>query len=92
MAVHWASMGTHVNVLRVLHENGGDLNSRDSQSNTVLHYAALSNDVDLVHFVLQNATMTVDCASADGCTALHYAVNNGRHHVVETLAYHLSYV
>uniref|UniRef100_A0A9J2PCU4 Ion transport domain-containing protein n=1 Tax=Ascaris lumbricoides TaxID=6252 RepID=A0A9J2PCU4_ASCLU len=85
MAVHWASMGAHMNVLRVLHENGAELNSRDSQSNTVLHYAAISGDVDLVHFILQNATMTVDCASVDGCTALHYAVNNGRSRVVETL-------
>lgn len=82
--MHWASMGAHMNVLRVLHENGAELNSRDSQSNTVLHYAAISGDVDLVHFILQNATMTVDCASVDGCTALHYAVNNGRSRVVET--------
>ncbi|VDM32344.1 unnamed protein product [Toxocara canis] len=87
MAVHWASMGGHLNVLSALHEKGADLNSRDSQCNTTLHYASISGDVEVVHFILQNATMTVDCVSTAGYTPLHYAVNNGRSRVVETLVH-----
>ncbi|MCP9263408.1 hypothetical protein DINM_006210 [Dirofilaria immitis] len=84
-AAHWAALNGHSNIIRLLFDGGTDLKSRDQQMRTVLHYAAVSGDLESVKFVLENTSISINSQCAAGYTPLHYAVLNGRSRVAETL-------
>lgn len=46
-----ACMNGHLEMAQVLVENGATINTKDSEGNTCLHYAAMNEDHDMVRFL-----------------------------------------
>ena len=65
-----------------------DLNARDSQGMTALHYAVQRGEAEMVKTLLAQAGIKVNLLNArdsQGMTALHYAVQRGEAEMVKTL-------
>ncbi|RMD73492.1 MAG: ankyrin repeat domain-containing protein [Lentisphaerae bacterium] len=60
----------------VEHDPSLVLYPEDGTGKTLLHYATLSGDIDLVRFIIENRPR-VNHQDAQGCTALHYAAEKG---------------
>lgn len=82
-AAHWAALSGHSDILKLLFDGGVDMRLRDQQTRTILHYAAMSGDIDSVKFVLENTPLPINSQCSAGYTPLHYAVLNGRSRVAE---------
>jgi len=54
-----------------------NINSKDERGNTILHYACLLGQVDLVRALIRRGAKVTD-TNNKGMTALHYAVSKGR--------------
>lgn len=65
-------------------EKALDVNAVDRHKLTPLHMAALSDDIDIVGFLLTKGSK-INAQSADGFTALHYAARNGNLELVKLL-------
>ncbi|MDR2977965.1 MAG: ankyrin repeat domain-containing protein [Rickettsiales bacterium] len=61
-----------------------DINAKDSQGRTALHYAAYFNDTDMVELLLR-AGADIDAQDNLGRTALHYAAYFNHTDMVELL-------
>jgi ankyrin repeat protein len=75
-----------VEVRRCL-QAGIDVNFRDHNGHTPLHYAVAKNDLELVRELI-NHQADVNCQDNYGWTALHYASFNGLSTMVEELIRH----
>lgn len=86
--VHIAADEGHVDVLKLLKERGADLNAENqeylSSYRRPIHYAAESNRVEAVTWLLDNG-VAVDARTRNEETALHFAVKGCHPETVELL-------
>ncbi|XP_014274325.1 ankyrin repeat, PH and SEC7 domain containing protein secG [Halyomorpha halys] len=82
--LHWAALGGHVPVIRVLLKFGASIRSLDEDNNTALHLAAVSGSPDAVQELVL-AKVEIDPQNSDNNTALHLAVNKQDFDVVRKL-------
>lgn len=77
--------------IEALLSSGVDINSKDNNDLTLLHYAVNNQDESIVRFLLKN---NVDCCSlsSKGNTALHFAVTNNNEGIVSVLLEHAKQV
>ena len=72
-ALQFAALNGHVDVAKVLIQNGADVNAVNEDKETALHYAAWEGHVDVATLLIQNG---VDVNAVDQWkrTALHNAI------------------
>eukprot|EP00466_Bigelowiella_natans_P001009 jgi/Bigna1/88462/estExt_fgenesh1_pg.C_320078 len=73
--MHWACAGGHVDVAKILLENGADLGALDSKGNTPLHYATGYGQPDAAKLLL-DAGVDVSVKNANGKTSLDVVTLN----------------
>ncbi|MEJ2704877.1 MAG: ankyrin repeat domain-containing protein [Sedimentisphaerales bacterium] len=66
-----ASAGQRI-IAELLIDHGADVNARDRECRTLLHYAALEGNMDLAKLVISKGAW-VDAQDPAGRTALHFA-------------------
>jgi len=81
-----ASCYNNLDLLRYLHENGVDLNSKEIFYNTPIHYAAENGHLGVVDYLI-NQGADINAKTKDDYTPLHFAALNGHLGVVEYLVY-----
>ena len=69
-ALHLAAANGHVDVVKVLIQNGADVNAVDEYKFTALHLAARHGHVDIAKVLIENGA-DVNAVQKDKCTALH---------------------
>lgn len=74
-AIHIAVKKNHHECVRVLLENGVDINSRDSGNNTPLILAVANKKYLVAEELLSRPGCDVNAQNSDGWTALHYAAH-----------------
>ena len=71
-AIHFAASNGLQNFLHI-HAAGGDIEARDLSGRTVLHWAALAGNVDVMERILSLNRSLLDERDTDGWTPLHWA-------------------
>lgn len=71
-------------VLRMLLDAGGDVNSVDDKGRTPLMMAAETNNAEIVDLLLKNKA-DPNIKNQDGNTALHVAAQKGNHSIIQVL-------
>jgi hypothetical protein len=71
-----AALNGHIEIARLLLQNGAEVNVRNNYGNTPLHYAAENGHVDILHLLVENGA-NLEAQSNYGERALHYAARYG---------------
>jgi hypothetical protein len=74
--LHFAAMIGHVEIARLLLQNGAEVNARSKYGTTPLHSAAFQGHVDILHLLVENGA-DLEAQSNDGERALHCAADYG---------------
>jgi len=83
-AVHYAAAANKIPTLRLLLENGADMNSLTLENKTALHLATYYNYYDLCSFLVSNKCK-LNVQDTSGYTALHIAIEFNRVHISKFL-------
>jgi hypothetical protein len=74
--LHDAAVDGHVEIARLLLQNGAEVNARSKYGFTPLHWAAIFGHVDILHLLVENDA-DLEAQDNDGERALHCAAYNG---------------
>nr|XP_042905260.1 uncharacterized protein LOC107454385 [Parasteatoda tepidariorum] len=80
---HFASRFGRRNILEFFFSEGGDANETDEIGWTLLHYAAVNNDVDIVEYLVDNGANIHAEQFATGMKPMHIASEYGCEKVVD---------
>jgi FtsZ-binding cell division protein ZapB len=78
--LHWAARNNHVEIARLLLQNGAEVNAKSNDGNggqTPLHWAAWNGHVDILHLLVENGA-NLEAQDDVGRRALHSAADHGR--------------
>ena len=74
--LHLAAYNGHIEISRLLLQNGADVNAKSDDGSTPLHWAAEHGQVDILHLLVENGA-DLEAQDNDGWRALHEAAYNG---------------
>jgi hypothetical protein len=74
--LHDAARNGHIEIARLLLQNGADANAKDNDGNTPLYWASFQGHVDILHLLVENGA-DLEAQDNDGWRALHRAANFG---------------
>lgn len=77
--IHLAAVGPTTANFAVLRDANANLYTRDNAGRTLVHFAVVSGNLDLLHCVLQATDSLLHEPDADGWTPLHYAARGTYH-------------
>ncbi|CAF0794413.1 unnamed protein product [Rotaria sp. Silwood1] len=86
-SIHEAAVAGNSEKLKLLIENGANVNLKDSKGLRPLHYATWQGRTESV-FILLRSGANVHEQSLDGDTPLHLASQYGHHEIVQLLLFH----
>jgi hypothetical protein len=70
--LHYAAYNGHVEIARLLLQNGADLNAKDRYGSSPLHLSAEQGSVDILHLLVENGA-DLEAQDDDGWRVLHKA-------------------
>jgi hypothetical protein len=82
--LHWAAWNGHIEIVRLLLQNGAEVNAKDRWDRTPLHFAAYHGHVDILHLLVENGA-DLEAQTNNGSRALHNAAFNGYLPFIEEL-------
>ena len=83
--LHYAASNKHVDCLRILIDNGGDINSRSwKDETTVLHRAAEGGSIECMQLLIDRGA-DVHAKAENGWTAFHFAACGGDTQCIQLL-------
>jgi ankyrin repeat protein len=74
----------HIEIARLLLQNGADVNVRNNYGSTPLHCAAYNGHIDILHLLFENGA-DLEAQSNNGERALHYAARFGHLPIIQDL-------
>jgi serine/threonine-protein phosphatase 6 regulatory ankyrin repeat subunit B len=75
--LHEAADNGHVEIVRLLLQNGAEVNARGVWDMTPLHEAACNGHIDILHLLVENGA-NLEAQDNTGWRALHFAACNRR--------------
>jgi glyoxylase-like metal-dependent hydrolase (beta-lactamase superfamily II) len=83
-ALHWASRGVHLDVLKYLVENSANVNATDNDGVTALHSLSYRDHTEAMEILIQQGA-NVEFKEINGLTPLMYAAYGGQDAAAATL-------
>eukprot|EP00397_Hematodinium_sp_SG-2012_P015729 GEMP01016026.1.p1 GENE.GEMP01016026.1~~GEMP01016026.1.p1 ORF type:complete len:438 (+),score=128.85 GEMP01016026.1:37-1350(+) len=90
-ALHWASIGGHEDIAKMLLAHGASVNMTNSYGNSPLHWAARNGHAEICELLLDHKSM-IDAQDIASLTPLHWAAWEGHADVARVLVQHGAYV
>jgi len=87
-SLHYAASKNHVEIARMLLENGADVNAQDKYGNSPLHRASALGHMNITQILLKQKGVRVDLTDREGNTPLHIAVEDENDSVALCLVRH----
>jgi hypothetical protein len=89
--LHWAVETGHIEIIRLLLQNGADVKAKSNYGDTPLHWAAIFGNVDILHLLVENGA-DLEAQSSYGERALHFATYHGNLPLIQELIsrYHVN--
>jgi hypothetical protein len=86
----YAACHGHVEIARLLLQNGADVNARNKYGSSPLHWAASQGHIDILHLLVENDA-NLEAQDDDGWRALHCAADRGHLPFIQELVsrYHV---
>jgi hypothetical protein len=75
-SLHAAAYNGHIEISRLLLQNGADVNAKSNGGYTPLHSAAIFGNVDILHLLVENGA-NLEAQDVVGWRALHRATDHG---------------
>ena len=75
-SLHCAALNGHVEIVRLLLQNGADVKAKSNGGSTPLHWAAKFGHVDILHLLLENGA-DLEAQDDKGKRTLHWVTGNG---------------
>jgi hypothetical protein len=75
--LHHAARNGHVEIARLLLQNGAEVNAKSNRGRTPLYCAALNGHIDILHLLVENGA-DLEAQDNNGVRALHYAAYYGQ--------------
>ena len=82
--INMAALNGQLDIVKVLVENGADVDVKDADNNTALHNATLRGHLEIVKLLIENSA-DVNAQDNDDQTALHIAAEFGYLEIVKRL-------
>jgi hypothetical protein len=82
--LHFAALIGHVEIARLLLQNGAEVNAKNIVGSTPLHWAAIQGHVDILHLLVENGA-DLEAQNNSGWRALHNAAYNGHSPFIQEL-------
>jgi hypothetical protein len=82
--LHYATNNGHIEITRLLLENGAEVNAKSNSGCTPLHWAAIIGHVDILHLLVENGA-NLEAQSKSGWRALHWAAYYDRLPIIQEL-------
>ena len=79
-----ASSNGHLEMVQYLVENGADVNAKNIQNETPVHFASVRDNLPIVNILIRNFA-NVNAEGFDANTPVHYAAYYGRSDVLQAL-------
>ena len=88
--LHNAARNCHVKIIRLLLQNGAEVNAKSNRGYTPHHFAASLGSVDILHLLVENGA-DLEAQANNGWRALHTAASNGNLRTIKELVsrYHV---
>jgi ankyrin repeat protein len=74
--LHWAAWKGHIEIARLLLQNGAEVNAKSNDGSAPLHWAAIHGHVNILHLLVENGA-DLEAQSNNGWRALHRVAING---------------
>jgi len=85
LPIHYAAQSESTVALHYLLCMGDDVNARDTDQHTPLHWAAHNGAMDCVVYLTNRSRCLLNAQDVNGCTALHWAVIKNHYEVIKQL-------
>jgi hypothetical protein len=88
--LHYAARNGHIEIIRLLLQNGAVVNAKNNCGSTPLHWAASHGHVDILHLLVENGA-NLEAQDNGGSRALHDAADEGHLPFIQELisSYHV---
>jgi ankyrin repeat protein len=88
--LHWAADKGHIEIARLLLQNGAEVNVRSNGGWTPLYWAAENGHIDILHLLVENGA-DLEAQDRNGMRALHFAAKYGHLPFIQELVsrYHV---
>lgn len=80
--------GSHLEIVKLLCENGASTDMLARRDTTALHIAAAIGSIEIVEYLLEAQHVDLNVRNSTGVTAFMYAATTGRANIVELLIVH----
>ena len=87
ISVYTASKNGQIDIVRMLLDNGSDVNERDNYRQTALAVASRNGELKVAEFLIERGA-NVNFRNVDGQTSLHSAIQAGNFDIVQLLLDH----
>jgi hypothetical protein len=83
--LHWAAENGHIEIARLLLQNGAEVNAKDDNDSTPLHCAIIEHvHIDVLHLLVENGA-DLEARGINGMRALHWAAFQGHLPLIQEL-------
>jgi ankyrin repeat protein len=86
--LHNAAYGRSLEIIKILVENGADINAKNEEGGTPFHFAAYTASMEIIKYFVEEKKVNINQADKEGKKPIHYSAFKGSVPAVKYLVDH----